>query len=310
MTEEPPTAPTKQLTSMAAVDSPEQGRGVLRSAYLALLVLTWVGIAGIGLLQGWEYYVLPLQDRAFAAQHDLFKPAGSVGHLLGIVGSAMILVGVLMYSIRKRLALLASSGKLKYWLELHIFLCTLGPFLVLLHTSFRFGGIVSIAFWSMVIVVASGVFGRYVYARIPKTINGRFLSMQAVEEERDRLGNRVAEVLKLTPEETSRLLHAPPLPRPKGFLHAIAVAARSDAAKRRHVRRVRRLLRERRVPRRTLDALVVLIRNRFQLEQQAVLLTPFQRLFRYWHILHLPLAIVMLLIVIAHVAVAVLFGYA
>ena len=309
MTEEPPTPVPAQPTSTAAVDS-ERERGVLRSAYLTLLVLTWLGIAAIGLLRGWEYYVMPLQERAFAVQHDALKPAGSVGHLLGIVGSAMILVGVLMYSMRKRLALLARSGKLKYWLEIHIFLCTLGPFLVLLHTSFRFGGIVSIAFWSMVVVVASGVFGRYVYARIPKTINGRFLSMQAIEEEQDRLWTRVGEMLQLKPDEVARLLHATPLPRPRGFLHAIVLAVRSDAAKRRHVRRVRRLLHERRVPRHTLDALVVLIRNRFQLEQQAVLLSPFQRLFRYWHILHLPLAIVMLLIVIAHVAVAVLFGYA
>jgi len=309
MTEDPRALRPKPADA-AALDGPERGHAVLRSTYRVLLVAAWIGVAGLGLLQGWEYYVLPLQDRAFAEQHDVLKPAGSVGHLLGIVGSAMILVGVLMYSIRKRLALLARSGKLKYWLELHIFLCTLGPFLILLHTSFRFGGIVSIAFWSMAVVVASGVFGRYVYARIPKTINGRFLSMQAIEEERDRLWTRVGEMLKLKPDEIARLLHTTPLPRPKGFLHAIALAVRADGAKRRHVRRVRRLLRERRVPRRTLDALVVLIRNRFQLEQQAVLLTPFQRLFRYWHILHLPLAIVMLLIVIAHVAVAALFGYA
>jgi hypothetical protein len=39
------------------------------------------------------------------------------------------------------------------------------------------------------------------------------------------------------------------------------------------------------------------------------LLLPFQRLFRYWHLLHLPLAIVMLLVVVVHLVVAALFGY-
>jgi len=313
MTAQSTAVPTDSLDGRATVlDTPQQGTGggALRSSYYVLLVVAWVGVAGIGLLQGLEYYVLPLQERAFAPAHDVFKPAGSVGHMLGIAGSVMMLVGVLMYSFRKRSTLLARVGKLKYWLELHIFLCTLGPFLILLHTSFRFGGIVSIAFWSMSVVVASGIFGRYVYARIPKTINGRFLSMQAIEEERDRLWNRVAKVLTLPPDDVSQLLSTASLPKPRGFLHAMLLAARADVAKRRHVRKVRSVLRAHGVPRRTLDSLIALVRTRFQLEQQAVLLTPFQKLFGYWHILHLPLAIVMLLIVILHVGVAVLFGYA
>ena len=46
-----------------------------------------------------------------------------------------------------------------------------------------------------------------------------------------------------------------------------------------------------------------------RLRQQVLLLRPFQRLFRYWHVFHLPLAIVMFLILAVHVGVAVLFGY-
>ena len=52
-----------------------------------------------------------------------------------------------------------------------------------------------------------------------------------------------------------------------------------------------------------------LLRSRLALEQQRRLLLPFQRLFSYWHILHLPLAIVLLIVMIAHVTVAFLFGY-
>jgi uncharacterized membrane protein len=57
------------------------------------------------------------------------------------------------------------------------------------------------------------------------------------------------------------------------------------------------------------DSVVGLVQSQLQLEQQIVLLKPFQRLFRYWHLLHLPLAGVMVLILMVHVAVAVLFGY-
>jgi hypothetical protein len=43
-------------------------------------------------------------------------------------------------------------------------------------------------------------------------------------------------------------------------------------------------------------------------EQQAIN-QPFQRLFGYWHLLHLPLATVLMLVTVVHVAVAFAFGY-
>lgn len=301
-----------RISVSSVVEHAEEVRASSRSerVYRTGLVVLWVGVAFAALMKGIEYYRLPLQERAFSPLYDAMKPAGTIGHLYGIVGTAMVLIGVVMYSLRKRFGVLARLGRLKYWLEAHIFLCTLGPFLVLLHTTFRFGGIVSIAFWSMTVVVASGVFGRYVYARIPKTVNGRFLSIQAIERERQRLLTEVADRAGLQADDVRRALATTPPLAPRGFLHAMVLAARSDRAKRRHVRRAGALLTARRVPRRTREELEGLIRARFQLERQMVLLRPFQRLFRYWHVLHLPLAIVMLLIVILHVAVAIAFGYA
>ena len=55
---------------------------------------------------------------------------------------------------------LCKINRSKHWLEFHIFLCTVGPLLVLYHTAFKFGGIVSVSFWSMVLVVLSGVAGK------------------------------------------------------------------------------------------------------------------------------------------------------
>lgn len=72
---------------------------------------------------------------------------------LGILGTFMILFGVSIYIARKRYNFLAKYIRLKYLLEFHIFLCTFGPILVVFHTTFKFNGIVSIAFWSMVAVV-------------------------------------------------------------------------------------------------------------------------------------------------------------
>lgn len=311
--EAPPTrARTSAPATRPVLDRPdsEAATGLGRRAYHLMLVVLWLGVALVGVIQGFDYYRLPLQERAFSPLHDTFKPAGTIGEALGIAGAVMMLVGVSMYSVRKRVGFLARLGKLKYWLEIHIFLCTLGPFLIVLHTSLRFGGIVSIAFWSMAVVVSSGILGRYVYAHIPKTINGRFLTLKAIEQERDVLLEQVAVRTGMSPEEVTGALATDPPRNPRGFVHALYLAVRSGFAKRRHVKRARRLLKDRGVPRGVREGMEALIRSRFELEQQMVLLKPFQRLFRYWHLLHLPLALVMLLIVVAHVLVAVLFGYA
>jgi hypothetical protein len=157
-----------------------------------LLAVTWITIAVIALATGYEYYLTPVPDRAFAAGHETLAPHAIVGHSYGVAGSLMMLIGVTGYSLRRRVTAFRKVGKLKDWLDVHIFLCTLGPFLVVLHTSFKVGGVVSIAFWSMTIVVLSGFFGRYVYAHIPKTVHGQFLSLNAAAERRTRLAEEIS----------------------------------------------------------------------------------------------------------------------
>ena len=67
---------------------------------------------------------------------------------------------------------LRDAGRMKTWLEVHVFCGIVGPVLVTFHTSFKFNGIVSVAYWSMVAVVLSGFVGRYLYVRIPRSIRG------------------------------------------------------------------------------------------------------------------------------------------
>lgn len=298
------------MTTAVAAGTVASSREGLGGRLLRLVLLAaWLGIAGWGLVQGLDYYRLPLAERAYSPLRAAYQPAGTIGHAFGVAGTLMMLVGVGMYSVRKRVAGLAKIGKLKHWLQVHIFLCTLGPFLVLLHTSFRFGGIVSIAFWSMTIVVASGVFGRYVYTRIPKTLNGRFLSLKTINDEKTALVEAFGERSGLGPRELAALLPARTPPRRPGLIGAMVLAVRFDVTRRRQVTAVRRALSRRGVPAKDRDALVEILNEQIRLEQETVLLTPFQRLFSYWHILHLPLALLMLVIVAVHVAVAVLFGY-
>ena len=80
-----------------------------------------VGIYGMG------YYLTPVQERPLRTDYVRMKPSGSYSHGLGILGAAMLVVGVSTYSSRKRIRALWNLGKLSQWLEFHIFLCLLGP---------------------------------------------------------------------------------------------------------------------------------------------------------------------------------------
>lgn len=305
----PDLAPPVRRAELPAVPRAAAPSGWLRVYHLGLGA-TWAAVAGFFLVWGLDYYLLPLHERPYSELHDLFKPTGTVGNRLAIAGTALLALGVGSYSTRKRWERLGGLGKLRHWLSFHIWCCTLGPFLILLHTSFRVGGIVAIAFWSMVLVVASGVVGRYVYVRIPKTLNGRFRTMQEIEARQAAL---LADLLAggaLSEADLEAMTGGGWDAQPRGLLHALALAVRFDVQGRREARTLRALLRERGVEATTQRRLIEGAREHRRLAQQRVLLQPFSRLFRYWHTVHLPLAIVMLLILALHIGVAIAFGYA
>jgi xanthosine utilization system XapX-like protein len=99
-------------------------------------------------------------------------PAGALfGHLLGIVGFVLMLITEFMYSIRKR-SRSAAWGSMASWLQFHIFTGLVGPFMVLLHTSWKFNGLAGATTLLTILIVLSGFVGRYIYTQIPRTLEG------------------------------------------------------------------------------------------------------------------------------------------
>jgi predicted ferric reductase len=90
-----------------------------------------------------------------------------VGHGIGILGFILMLMTQVLYSMRKQRTD-ARWGSMSRWLRFHIFTGLVGPYMVLLHTSMRFRGLAGIAMLLTVVVVASGVIGRYLYTRLPR----------------------------------------------------------------------------------------------------------------------------------------------
>lgn len=273
---------------------------------MVIIVLAALVITGF---YGYTYYQTPLHERFYHAQYALLKPSGVIGHGIGIIGSLLILIGVFSYMARKRYRFLGRLGLLKYWLEFHIFLCTLGPVLILFHTSFKFGGLVAISFWSMVAVFLSGIIGRFIYIQIPRTIGGRELSLTEVKNMKKDVGAMVGDISAL--DEQSRNLIAEVTANIPESVHKFGffTLLRSRSSRGSKQREIRKMLNRNGVERSTSRKIMKLIRSEISLNHRIARLQIMQKVFRYWHVAHLPFALVMLVIMVVHVVVTIVFGY-
>ncbi len=268
--------------------------------YLFLLALT-VSIITVWLaLEGYDYYHTPIEERFYHEHHDWFKASGIFGHGLGIIGTLLITIGVFLYIPAKKYGFLEKYIRLKYLLDFHIFLCTLGPILILFHTTFKFGGIVSVAFWSMVLVVLSGVIGRYIYLQLPRSISGREMSRQEIKQAQEAA---FAEMAFLT-DQKPELLNA---------IKSYENPHKSWWGRRKHfistLKSYRAEMAELDISDTQRKKVMATLRSELKLQQRINNLETMQRLFKYWHVAHRPFALIMLFVVIAHIAVTWIMGY-
>ena len=102
-------------------------------------------------------------------QASAFPMASSwAGHGIGIAGFILMLMTATLYSFRK-LRTDASWGSTASWLKFHMVTGLVGPYMVLLHTAMRFHGLAGLTMLLTVIVVASGLVGRFLYTRVPRS---------------------------------------------------------------------------------------------------------------------------------------------
>ncbi len=276
---------------------------------LFLLFVGLTAVLAVG-LRGCAYYVAPQQVRAFSADHSSLRPSGTVGHGLGIVGTSMVIIGVVLYSSRKRIRALWPLGKLTFWLEFHIFLCLVGPALIVYHSTFKSGGIAGISLWTMLTVVGSGLVGRFLYVLIPRNVQGAQLDKDAIEKEFDRIAKTLQES-----ELGTRLLrnldkHFAAIQRPTNIRETVSAYMRAGTIMRSVTTEVRRLVAKQGVPRDVARAIVRASKERGTLIRRALLLGQVEQLFYYWHVIHTPFAIIMGLTLVVHVGVAIWLGYA
>lgn len=212
---------------------------VLRGLLVIIIAALFLVVIAL-VVYGWSYYSLPLQQRFRSPLHADLKPSGRIGHLLGSVGS-VLLIGLLPHSFRKRFRVMSDWGPLSWWLKFHIFCGIAGPILITFHTSFKVRGIVAISYWSMIAVAASGVFGRYLYAQIPRALSGKEVKFKSIQQELERMHSVLSK--RLDPFRLRHVLEITDFsPKPPRFAQlAVILMIRDDVrvySRRRQLRRI------------------------------------------------------------------------
>lgn len=249
------------------------------------------------------------------ARSGWFKAGDDTGYWLGVVGGTLMLV-LMLYPVRKRWRALRNRGSVRAWFWMHMICGIAGPWLILVHSTFRIGSLnAGVALASMLTVVASGVIGRFLFVRVQHQLAQGQASLAELRGRLGLAGGEMQARLDFAPDLALRLREfearevpadasaTPPLLRQLGLpvrlwierarslallAQALAAHARAsgwdDETTQTAQRRLGRLLR------RWFDAVLRVAHYRL-----------FDRLFALWHVAHLPFVVLLVVSAIVHV---------
>ncbi len=283
------------------------GRRVIRSAISVAASLLAVGLAAVVAGLGWDYYSLPRAERPFHIYHGLLHPSGRAGLTFAAYGTTLFVLN-LGYLIRKRLINIRWLGSLRIWMSLHAITGIVGGAVIVLHTAFAPSSALGVlALVALAITVASGIIGRYLYSKVPRSLEGRELEigqvrerLQAERHQLEAIGVSAAWLHPQTPPEGME--H--PRTMPARFLAVL----RGDRQSRREYRRLRRAILASPELRVSARHILPLARAFCRHQHWLARYQELRNLLASWRFFHRWLAIVMLAVVAFHIGVALRFG--
>jgi hypothetical protein len=242
----------------------------------------------------------------------IYEPSKGIWHVVGWTGSSMMII-MMLYSVRKRFSIFSSLGSLRHWLSAHIFLGIMGPILVTFHTTFKFGGIIATSFWCMVITVIFGILGRYIYVQIPRDLSGAELEANEIDRIAESLDRKLSEYSKEAnlSDLFKEISIADEKAKSLNVISALSFMIKTDIKNLYRISHLKKVIKSRyHLSGRVRREIVSLLRKKASLIRQKNFLATSHRLLHYWHVLHVPLAIVMFIIMFLHIIVYFLFGAA
>lgn len=229
-------------------------------------------------------------------------PEQGLGYALGIVGGTMMLV-LLGYPLRKRARpATRAPGSVGFWFRLHMLLGLLGPLAILYHSRFTWGALNSaMALGAMIVVASSGLVGRFFYSRVHRGYSGRKLELRALKQEMDSLLSKMeargiphqAVLEEIQPFEDRAVKAGSAFWSSAGAVIGLGIETR--LARRRLLRAISG------GSERTTQVLRELVEDYFQAVRRAAEFAFYDRLLRLWHLLHLPLFILLVAAAILHI---------
>lgn len=272
----------------------------------------------------------------------LYEPSKGIWHLIGWTGSAMMVV-MMLYSVRKRVGALNTFGSMRHWLHAHMFLGIVGPLLVTLHTTFKFNGLIATSFWCMIVTMVFGILGRYIYVQIPRSITGAELGVKEIEKEVEELdmelgaslsrarltsllgelgvndAGRYIQIVEREKQEAAKgdspllklldeIQGVSDSANQKNVLLTLFFMFKTDLANIFRIMRLKGMLsRKYRLDRGKRKEITAALKKKALLIRRKNFLFTSHKLLHHWHVLHVPLAAVMFLIMFLHIIVYYMF---
>ena len=247
-------------------------------------------------------------------EHEYLTAENGLGYALGILGGSMMLL-LLIYPARKKMKSARYMGSVPAWFKIHMLFGIFGPIAILYHSNYNMGSLnSSIAMLCMIIVASSGLVGRYFYSKIHYGLYGQKASLDELLAIADGEGKQLNAAYKLIPEyadtlkkyhqaSTAKLSFFRSLQRffwlginirltsmmlPFKLKRAIKIhAAQAGWSKQQTTKNYLTLKRH--------------INNFLDTAIKTCEFSVYERLFGLWHILHLPLFIMLVISGIVHV---------
>jgi len=259
------------------------------------LWLSFIAITAITLI----YLFVVITFGAIPGASDLF------GHSIGIIGFIMMLLTETLYTLRKR-SRSARWGRMSTWLQLHIFTGLVGPYMVLLHTSWKFNGLAGMVMLLTIIIVASGFLGRYIYTSVPRNADGIEIEANDLEGQIRVIDGELLNWLASRPElyrDLSKRLS--PAPISGGTRLVFGRAFEEWNSRLRWWRESSRMDREARMQAKQLNELLKRERN---LRRQVASIVMTRRLLGLWHVIHIPVGMILFTAAFIHIIAAIYYA--
>ncbi|EGG28536.1 hypothetical protein IMCC3088_2842 [Aequoribacter fuscus] len=243
----------------------------------------------------------------------LINAERGIGYALGIIGGSFMLA-LLIYPIRKRYPVApAFVLSTPTWFKLHMLLGLIGPILILYHSNFGLGSTnANIALFCMLLMVTSGLIGRFIYSKIHMGLYGSKAHLASLIKDQDQLSEALLDLsLAINSRELGSSIKEhlesvrATLVQQNVSNNPLVVATRNAQLTRSQRVLTKKIKLLRRDQAGEIETSLELVQNYvsefFYTSRKINGLAFYDRLFSIWHMLHLPIFFMLIIAGFVHV---------